>query len=83
MPDDRNRRNVRGITSREFDRRGTSTLRNWLDHYWVPVRDGKREPNPGDSRAQAPGEIEKLTREIKAREDAGYAGPNRHRSWQS
>jgi hypothetical protein len=80
--DDQDRANVKGLTSSEFDRRGTMTLRRWLE-YWEGVLAGTQTltPDSGDTPEMAPAQIAKLTREIDARENEGYAGPGRNRSW--
>jgi hypothetical protein len=79
---DQDRDSVRGLTTRDFDHIGTSTLRHWLS-YWRGVEAGTQRLTPGsaDTVDAAPAEIAKLEREIEAREADGYAGPNRHRRW--
>ena len=80
MNDDHDRPNVAGLTHRDFNRRGTATLRSWLK-YWEAVASGRRRPNPPDVGKDAAAEADKVRREIQAREEAGLAGPARVRSW--
>jgi len=81
MNEDHEREQVRGLTSPEFERKGTSPLRNWQG-YWKRVLAGTQVPNPGDGAESAPAMIAKLTKEIETREAEGYAGPDRDRSWE-
>jgi hypothetical protein len=78
--EDHYRPNVRGLAFSEYDHIGTLTLRTWRE-YWLKVLAGTTQPNPGDTREEAPEEVRKLSMEIDAREGAGYAGPNRDRRW--
>jgi len=59
-------KNVRGITSTQFDGAGTSDLKAWV-RYWVAVRDGRRQPNTGDGAMDPAREIEMLEAELAAR----------------
>jgi hypothetical protein len=68
------------LTLRRFDGIGTSTLRTWLC-YWQAVRDGRQEPNQGDTRSMAPAHIRMIGSEIEMRERQGFAGPDRNKSW--
>lgn len=79
---DMDREFVQGLTLPRFGGVGTSTLRAWL-RYWQAVRDGRREPNPEDTRSMAPNHIRMIGKEIEMRERRGLAGPHRNTSWRS
>jgi hypothetical protein len=59
-------RNVSGITSPKFGGAGTADIKRWL-RYWVDVRDGRQDPNPGDERYDPPTMIAECEAELEAR----------------
>jgi hypothetical protein len=66
LPSQTPSRDVRGITSPQFDGAGTADIKAWL-RYWVAVRDGHRAPNSGDESMDPPTEIAMLEAELEAR----------------
>jgi len=73
-------KNVKGLTSREFDGRDAATLRYWLE-WWC---DPDRSPDGIEERGRDPiAEAKKVWRELDARYNAGSVrNPPGDRCWE-
>jgi hypothetical protein len=68
---------VRGLTSAEFEHVGTPDLRYFEKWLSTPGRAEELAEKGRSARA----ELRRIRAEIKAREQAGYAGPHRDRNY--
>ena len=69
---------VTGLTTPDFDSVGTPDLRYWLKWWSDPARSPEGHEEAGRSPAT---EQRKISAELRAREEAGLAGPDRDSAW--